>query len=1231
MTNDCLPPQVRAWTSLSGVVLTGPAEARHSLLANEEHHTDARQRRTGCRRYHVLITAPEGLTAELAAISAIPWQYLIVDEAHRLKNPRTKFAASLRALQVPHCTLLTGTPVQNDVPELLGLMSFLDEEAFGEARRPELLSRYGDLRRPEQVVELQQMLRPYVLRRTKAELTQPLPTKRETLLKVSLTPSQMRVYRALMDCSVEHIQNPRSSLRNVFMQLRKACNHPMLLERGTEGEQAALVSAQLAAEQLCQLPPPAPVAPAPTPAPALPASVKLDAKATAGNRPRIARASTAASASEALNPALNSALNSGLEERRSRLSATVEQGVRTLVDSSGKMVLLDKLLPRLKARGHKVLLFSQFAIMLDLLEDYLELRAPVLGDYERVDGTVKGDARQRAIDRFQSDAACFAFLLTTRAGGQGINLTAADTVIIFDSDWNPQGDMQGQARAHRIGQERPVQVYRLVTRGTYEERMLDRAMKKLSLDHALLQGGDFGAAHLQGGDFGAAHEVLVDVGPAATAKAETHPRRPPKLELMGESADGEGGEADDAEVADAKVDADLVDGDLVDADLVAVPAEGGGGAARPLSRGASERSGLSRAEIEDLLRWGAYGLLRSDADDPGYGEEDLDEMLDAAEREAAADAATSTSKGSSAGMGGGGVIGSGGGGLGGGSGGSSLFARASFRAAVGDGEELPLDDPDFWAKFQLMQQRRQQQARDKERAEAQRLKREVEAEKDSARKAKRVEKRQQPPPQLQPPPPQQPPPPPPPPQPPQPPPPREAERRASERRRHEADQSRQSRQSRHEVDHASVDGLSLDGSFDGELSSKRPRPPQPESPTFVEPPAAPTATSGRGAPKGAGAAAVGAARPPPAAATVTAAAGKKSVASSSAAVTAGMGMVSKLGDGPQGVDRSAGSAGSAPLVAPAPLIARLPSRRDKRIADTDASNEASAGAPRAGSHASAHYGASAHLSAPRADSAPPPAPHIPVPIKYGRWCCLDSGASAGTGPPSLPPGGVAPGEGTPAPSAAPSAGKKRVAPSAAARDGGATSGAVTGAVDAAPASKAPRMAPQLSMAPPPRGMAPPPLDTAPLPLNTAPPPLGAPPPKGKAALRAAPAAASASASASAATRAGATRAGVTAAVPATGAGPTSIASSSSEVVRPPSAAASAAPLLEDWSLTADGRFRGRVYGKPGVGDGKWVTTSFVPPERRDYPASCVWTETGSRYRLGAQSLAQWLSAQAANP
>ncbi|NXL75883.1 CHD8 protein, partial [Leptocoma aspasia] len=160
-------------------------------------------------------------------------------------------------------------------------------------------------------------------------------------------------------------------------------------------------------------------------------------------------------------------------------------GTQALVRSAGKLVLLDKLLPRLRAGGHKVLVFSQMVRCLDILEDYLiQKRYP----YERIDGRVRGNLRQAAIDRFsRPDSDRFVFLLCTRAGGLGINLTAADTCIIFDSDWNPQNALQAQARCHRIGQSKAVKVYRLITRNSYEREMFDKASLKLGLDKAVLQ------------------------------------------------------------------------------------------------------------------------------------------------------------------------------------------------------------------------------------------------------------------------------------------------------------------------------------------------------------------------------------------------------------------------------------------------------------------------------------------------------------------------------------------------------------------------------------------------------------------------------------------------------------------------------------------------------------------------------------------------------------------------
>jgi hypothetical protein len=159
--------------------------------------------------------------------------------------------------------------------------------------------------------------------------------------------------------------------------------------------------------------------------------------------------------------------------------------VTATVRGSGKLVLLDKLLPRLRQGGHRVLIFSQMVRVLDILEDYCRWKGY---GFERLDGRVRGDLRQNAIDRFcRPDSSSFIFLLCTRAGGVGINLTAADTVIIFDSDWNPQNDLQAQARAHRIGQEKTVKIYRLLTRNTYEKVMFERASMKLGLDRAILQ------------------------------------------------------------------------------------------------------------------------------------------------------------------------------------------------------------------------------------------------------------------------------------------------------------------------------------------------------------------------------------------------------------------------------------------------------------------------------------------------------------------------------------------------------------------------------------------------------------------------------------------------------------------------------------------------------------------------------------------------------------------------
>ncbi|KAL6735240.1 hypothetical protein Aduo_005699 [Ancylostoma duodenale] len=158
-----------------------------------------------------------------------------------------------------------------------------------------------------------------------------------------------------------------------------------------------------------------------------------------------------------------------------------------LIKNAGKFVLLQKMMRKLKDGGHRVLIFSQMTMMLDILEDFCEVEGY---KYERIDGSITGQARQDAIDRFNAPGAQqFVFLLSTRAGGLGINLATADTVIIYDSDWNPHNDIQAFSRAHRIGQQNKVMIYRFVTRNSVEERITSVAKKKMLLTHLVVRAG----------------------------------------------------------------------------------------------------------------------------------------------------------------------------------------------------------------------------------------------------------------------------------------------------------------------------------------------------------------------------------------------------------------------------------------------------------------------------------------------------------------------------------------------------------------------------------------------------------------------------------------------------------------------------------------------------------------------------------------------------------------------
>ena len=380
--------------------------------------------------FPIVITSFELCIADRPFLEQYVWQYIILDEGHRIKNRNCRLVKELKSIKSVSRLLLTGTPIQNSLEELWSLLNFCSPMIFDDL---EVFQSWFDFKNigkdtkvedilstEEQdriVTKMHEILRPFVLRRIKTEtLGDKLPPKREVVVYCGMSSLQREYYarvlsgtlrESLVEVGVEGAK--KISQINMLMNQRKVCNHPFLF-----GD-------------------------------------LLDA-----------------STGESLREAGNG---------------------RVLVGASGKFKLLHRMLPRLKKEGSKVLIFSQMTSLMDILEDYLHLQGHA---YVRFDGSTKLAERQRCIDAFNAkDGEVFIFLLSTRAGGLGINLTAADTVILFDSDWNPHQDSQAQDRAHRIGQSKRVVTYRLLTSGSVEIDMMKRQISKKKLERLTMQGGDY--------------------------------------------------------------------------------------------------------------------------------------------------------------------------------------------------------------------------------------------------------------------------------------------------------------------------------------------------------------------------------------------------------------------------------------------------------------------------------------------------------------------------------------------------------------------------------------------------------------------------------------------------------------------------------------------------------------------------------------------------------------------
>eukprot|EP00891_Asterochloris_glomerata_P002326 jgi/Astpho2/2326/e_gw1.00043.32.1_t len=513
--------------------------------------------------FHVCITSYTLVLQDAKMFRRKKWKYLILDEAHMIKNWKSQRWQTLLNFNSKRRLLITGTPLQNDLMELWSLMHFLMPQVFASHAQfkdwfhnPLTGMVEGQTDVNQEIVErLHSVLRPFLLRRLKADVEKQLPGKHEHVIRCRLSKRQRTLYEDYMDSSDTTATLASGNflgIINVLMQLRKVCNHPDLFEG------RPIVSAFDAQPLDFQLPSLATQALQPRlwvdvslaeGAIGLCAREVLPAWGAAEVQVRkcipkwLQRLSVVISRCLQLNmhstshsavlttdhshscrvahllspagdlvwargspctpsrpPAILEARSRALQMqqeylRRSALlrAATVRRQLffpdrRLLQFDCGKLQELAALLRTLKAGGHKALIFTQMTKMLDILENFLNLHGYA---YVRLDGSTKPEQRQILMQRFNTNPKLFVFILSTRSGGVGMNLTGADTVIFYDSDWNPAMDAQAQDRCHRIGQTREVHIYRLVSEKTIEENILSKSDQKRQLDHLAIQSGGF--------------------------------------------------------------------------------------------------------------------------------------------------------------------------------------------------------------------------------------------------------------------------------------------------------------------------------------------------------------------------------------------------------------------------------------------------------------------------------------------------------------------------------------------------------------------------------------------------------------------------------------------------------------------------------------------------------------------------------------------------------------------
>ncbi|XP_016109877.1 SWI/SNF-related matrix-associated actin-dependent regulator of chromatin subfamily A containing DEAD/H box 1A-like [Sinocyclocheilus grahami] len=380
-------------------------------------------------------------------------KYAVFDEGHMLKNMNSLRYRHLMAINAEHRLLLTGTPLQNNLLELMSLLNFIMPSMFSSStsqiskmfstRSSEEESRFHK----DRIAQAKLIMKPFILRRVKSQVLKWLPPKVENIEMCPMSDAQQNLYEKLFKRLKKAPNRDKRELCNVMMQLRKMANHPLLHRQYYTSDKLAAMSKAMLKE--------------PTHFDADPALIQEDMEVMSDFE-----------------------LHNLCKQYSSISSFQLE---KELLLDTGKFALLTKILTMLKEKGDRVVLFSQFTMMLDIVEILLK---HLDHQFVRLDGSTPMAERIGLIDKYNTNPEIFVFLLSTRAGGQGINLASANTVILHDIDCNPFNDKQAEDRCHRMGQTRTVQVIKLISRDSIEACMLRVGQEKLKLEQDMTTDGD---------------------------------------------------------------------------------------------------------------------------------------------------------------------------------------------------------------------------------------------------------------------------------------------------------------------------------------------------------------------------------------------------------------------------------------------------------------------------------------------------------------------------------------------------------------------------------------------------------------------------------------------------------------------------------------------------------------------------------------------------------------------